>query len=81
MDLQYNFFKSIISHPGIDGRVDHRNKIPKGFRRKKSPEIYRHGNGHRKFPEHPVLLLLLQKRIKKHGIQIFRNRHLICSRR
>ena len=77
--LYDNILKGIISHARINGRVYHGNKIPKRFRRKKPPQIHRHGNGYRKLPKYAVRLLLFQKGIEQHRIQIFRYRYLIFS--
>ncbi len=77
MHLYHNFLKSVFSKPRVNPRIDHGDEIPQSGGRKKSPQVYRHGNLHRLKVRMAVLLLLLQQCIQKHRVQIFRDSGMI----
>ena len=66
--MQDDLFKAVLPESGINGRVDHRDKVPQRFGRKEAPQIDRHGNPDGKEPVRILALLFLQKGVEQDGI-------------
>ena len=65
MYLLNDFLKSIIAQSWVDGRVDHRDKISEGLRRKKTPQINGHRNLDGPYLIGSVIFLLLHEVIQQ----------------